>query len=239
MGFIASSSTVTAIAYVTELGRQYLFGNSTKPRFTTDSNGVKIDRFKPVRFSLGDPDSDYNNPNILSAGTIPDISGAFEDTIKGAKGRDLSNIITPGEAAFEQEITSLEYIASTPSIDIDFSKNMSTIPTIYTVQLMTFINGQNVQDGMYSVTPTNYGPTQMKNDELIIILRDATPTQAGYRMRIFFPTSGLNYNKMTIQFEEGLYATGTITETHSKTFNTTGAGLGLFGGINLQNITIE
>lgn len=239
MGFIASSSTVTASAYITELGRQYLFGNSLKPRFATDANGNKIDRFEPVTFSLGDPDSNYKNPLQLSAGTIPDVSGASEDTIKGAKGRDLVNIITPKDASFEQDITTLEYKPSTPTVSIDFSKNLSTIPTIYTIQLITFINGQNIQDGLYTVTPTNYGATQMKNGELTIILRDATPTQAGYRMRIFFPESGSNYNKITIQFEQGLYATGTITETHTKTFNSTGAGLALFGGVNLQNITVE
>jgi hypothetical protein len=237
MGYIASSSTVTATAYLTELGRQYLFGNAAKTRFTTDLNGNKIDRFEPQKFSLGDADTNYKTPMLLSAGTVPDVSGAADDVIKGAKGRDLKNLITPGDATFETEITKLEYKTSIPSIDIDFSKNLSTIPTVYTVQLMTFINGQNIQDGMYTVTPTNYGPTQAKQGELTIVLRDATPTQVGYRMRIFFPTSGSDYNKMTIQFESGQYTSGSITETHSKTFNSN--QIFFIGGLNLENVVVE
>lgn len=237
MGFIASSSTVTASAYLTELGRQYLFGNSKKPRFYTDANGNQVDRFEPVNFSLGDPDVNYQSTVLLSAGTMPDLAGSSQETIIGAKGRDLTNIITPADASFTNTITSLEYKSSTPTVSIDFSKNLTTIPTVYTVQLLTFINGQLTQDGIYNVTPQNYGATQAQNGELSIILRDATASQVGYRMRIFFPGTGSNYNKITIQFESGQYATGSITETYTKTFNS--SQIFLTGGVNLQNIQIQ
>ena len=238
MGFIAPTSAVTASAYITELGRQYLFGNGQKPRFYTDSNGNLVDRFEPVNFSIGDPDTNYNLPiqYQLTGGTIPDLGGNMQETILGAKGRTLTNIITPKDASFQTQITSLQYSSSIPVVNIDFSKDLSTIPTIYTIQLMTYINGQLFQDGIYSVTPTNYGSTQEQNGELAIIIRDATQSQVGYRMRIFFPGSGSHYNKFTIQFESGQYVTGTITETYNKTFSS--SQVGLASSINLQNIKV-
>ena len=243
MGYIAATSATTASAYITELGRQYLFGNGPKPRFYTDSNGVQIDRFEPVNFSVGDPDTNYNLPieYQLAGGTVPDLGGNLQEVILGAKGRALTSLITPKDASFQTQITSLQYSPSTPIINIDFSKDLSTIPTIFTIQLMTFINGQNFRDGMYSVTPTNYGATNAQNGELAIVLRDATQSQVGYRMRIFFPGSGSNYNKLTIQFEAGQYVTGNITETYAKTFSTNQVNLGglNFGGINLQNIEVQ
>lgn len=245
MGFLPSSTTVYAEAYLTELARQYLFGNSSKPRFTTRPDGTKLDRFLVTQFSLGDPDVNYKLPVNLSAGTVPDISGENESALKAAKGRDLSDLITPEDATFENEVDTLEYKTSIPDIRVDFSKPVASIPTIYTVQLLTFINGQNTQDGLYTVTPTNYGPNQASNGELIIPLREATSSQNGYRMRVFFPTSGSDYNKITIQFEVGSYATGSIIETYSKTFKPTTIGgqtsgnLFLSTGLNLQNITIN
>ena len=239
MGFIASTSAVTASAYITELGRQYLFGNSTKPRFYTDANGTQIDRFEPVNFSIGDSDANYSLSvfNQLSGGTVPDLAGSYQQSINGAKGRDLTNIITPKDATFETDVTELLYGTSSPIVAIDFSQSMSTIPTIFTVQLMTFINGQLFQDGIYSMTPTNYGATQEKNGELVILMKEATPSQVGYRMRIFFPGTGDVYNKLTIQFESGQYVSGSITETYTKTFNSN--QIFFTGGINLQNIVVQ
>jgi len=242
MGFIPSSTTIYAEAYLTEIARQYLFGNSTKPRFTTRPDGTKLDRFLVTQFSLSDSDTNYRIAHLLSGGTVPDISGANETALKAAKGRYLTNLISPQDAAFASQITSFQYSTSVPEVRVDFSKPISTIPTVYTVQMLTFINGQNTQDGLYSVTPTNYGPNQLVNGELIIPLRDATPTQSGYRMRIFYPQAGANYNKLTIQFEQGTYATGSIVETYTKTFKpttTTGNGILNATGVNLQNITIS
>ena len=245
MGFIAATSAVTASAYITELGRQYLFGNGPKPRFYTDSSGVQIDRFEPVNFSVGDADTNYNMPIEfqLTGGTVPDLGGNMQEVILGAKGRTLTNMITPKDASFQTQITSLQYKTSIPAVNIDFSKDISTIPTIYTIQLLTYINGQLFQDGIYNVTPTNYGSTFEQNGELAITIRDATQSQLGYRMRIFFPGTGSDYNKFTIQFEQGQYVTGTITETYTKTFSSTQIGTGqlgvAFGGINLQNIQVQ
>jgi hypothetical protein len=252
MGFLPSSSTIYAEAYLTELARQYLFGNSSKPRFTTRPDGTKLDRFLVTQFSLGDPDVNYKLPIKLSGGTVPNISGENETALKAAKGRDLTELITPEDASFENEIEVLEYKSSIPDIRVDFSKPVYTIPTIYTVQLLTFVNGQNTQDGLYIVTPTSYGPNQAVNGELIIPLREPTVNQTGYRMRIFYPTSGSDYNKITVQFEQGFYTTGNIIETYTKTFQPTSnvtnfasGGLTNTGeiinsiGVNLQNITIS
>ena len=37
---------------------------------------------------------------------------------------------------------------------------------------------------------------------LIILIKNPTNTTLGYRLRIFFPKTGNNYNKMTFQFEK-------------------------------------
>jgi hypothetical protein len=167
MGFLPSSTTVYAEAYLTELARQYLFGNSSKSRFTTRPDGTQLDRFLVTQFSLGDPDVNYKLPLNLSAGTVPDVSGENETALKAAKGRDLTDLISPADSTFENNIESLEYKTSVPEVRVDFSKPNASIPTVYTVQLLTFINGENIQDGLYTVTPTNYGPNQLSNGENI------------------------------------------------------------------------
>ena len=76
MGFIASSNTIYATAYLTEVGRQYLF-DQNNIRF--DANGN--DLFQIVTFTLGDPDVNYQVQlpgNLLSSGQVPDISGKGE-----------------------------------------------------------------------------------------------------------------------------------------------------------------
>lgn len=239
MGFIPSGQTVYAQAYLTEKGRQYIFGNSSKSRFATRPDGTRVDRFLVTHFSLGDPDVNYKIPINLSGGTVPDVSGENETALKGAKGRNLDNIITPGDAFFENEVKTLEYKASNPRYRVDFNKPLSSIPTVFTSQLLTIINGTNTQDGMYTMTPTNYGNNQINENELIIPLKQATANQPGYRMRIFFPSSGSNYNKFSVQFEQGFFVAGTITETYTKTFTPDPLQSGnLPAGTNLQNITI-
>ena len=78
MGKITSASTgVYATAYLTEKGRTYLF-NKNNVRF--DSNGN--DLFKIVKFTLGDPDTNYRTSQRLASGDIPDITGKSEGSLK-------------------------------------------------------------------------------------------------------------------------------------------------------------
>lgn len=212
MGFIASAATVTSQAYLTELGRQYLFNGPNKPRYVTLPNGRTIDRLKIERFSLGDPDVNYNLPLLLESGEIPDLSGDNENCVTGAKGRSLNNIISPGQSNIPPEdIASVVYNSTHQQIQYNTNLAPNVIPMVVTQQLTTFIDGIMINDGVYTVTPTNYGSNKLNNNELIIPLQEATSTQDGYRLRIIYPAIGSNYNKITFQFEKASMIRGRIT----------------------------
>lgn len=203
MGAILSSTTVVANAYLTELGRKYLFDSHDTPRYITLDNGQTIDRLQIQRFSLGDTDVNYRIVDQLESGQVPDISGDSESAVKGAKGRTLDNLISPGDTVLSKDsIDTVVYKTTYPDVVWDLGANINTLPTVVTQQLMTFIDGLLVSDGAYNVTPTNYGKIKSVNSELIISIKNPTATAAGYRLRIFFPKTGSNYNKMTFQFEK-------------------------------------
>jgi len=88
MGYIPSATTTSGTAYLTEVGRKYLF-NKGNVRF--DANGV--DLFKIVSFTLGDPDENYNSTVHLTTGEIPDISGESESCLKTATDFLQQNIV--------------------------------------------------------------------------------------------------------------------------------------------------
>lgn len=203
MGAIASAATVYAYAYLTELGRKYLFDSQDTPRYITLDNGQTIDRLQIQRFSLGDTDVNYRMAEQLISGEVPDISGENETAVKGTKGRTLNNLISPGDAVLLKDtIDTVVYKTTTPSVTWDLGANINTLPTVITQQLMTYIDGLLVSDGSYVVNPTNYGKIKSEDAELIIPIKNPTTTSAGYRLRIFFPKTGSNYNKMTFQFEK-------------------------------------
>lgn len=211
MGFIASSTTVYSQAFLTELGRSYVFNSLDKPRYVTLSNGKTIDRLKIERFSLGDSDVNYNLPLNLDSGDIPDLTGENEQCVTGAKGRTLTNIISPGASNIPgTDIETLEYKSTYKQIVFDMVKAANLLPMVTTQQLKTYIDGIFVNDGVYIVTPTNYGPNKLNNNEIIIMIKEPTPITDGYRLRIIFPSTGSNYNKMTFQFEKATVQTGTV-----------------------------
>ncbi len=221
MGFITSSTTVYANAYLTELGRQYLFDSPTKPRYVTLPNGQTVDRLRIERFSLGDPDVNYNIPLLLESGDIPDLSGENEECVTGAKGRMLNNIISPGNSNIPSEdIELVEYKSTQKRVVFNLTAAPNLIPTVITQQLTTFIDGILVNDGVYIVTPTNYGPNKLQNNELIIPLKEPSPTSDGYRLRIIFPSTGSNYDKVTFQFEKSTTQTGIVVNNVSTTIQT-------------------
>lgn len=222
MGFISSSSTVYAQAYLTELGRQYLFNSPSKPRYITLPNGQSIDRLQIERFSLGDPDVNYNLPLLLETGDIPDLSGENEECVTGAKGRMLTNIISPGNSNIPStDIEVVEYRSTQDRVVYTLTSAANLIPVVVTQQLTTFVDGILVNDGVYIVTPTNYGPNKLQNNELVIVLKEPTPTTAGYRLRIIFPSTGSNYDKMTFQFEKSTTQIGQIQNNVSTTVTPT------------------
>lgn len=210
MGLIPSATTVYARAYLTELGRQYLFDSLSNPRYKTMPNGQTIDMLKITRFSLGDPDVNYILPLPLVSGDIPDLSGENENAVTGAKGRNLTNLISPNLANIpDTDVNSVTYGQTQNSINYRTDISPSTFPVVITQQLQTFVDGSLINDGFYTVTPTSYGPNVLTNNELIIVLRQPTLTTPGYRLRIFYPTTGANANKMTFQFERASQLQGT------------------------------
>lgn len=221
MAFLASSTTVYAEAYLTELGRQYLFDSKNKPRYITLSNGQTVDRLKIERFSLGDPDVNYNLALLLESGDIPDVTGDNEGVVTGAKGRTLTNLISPGASTIPStDIETVEYRSTQDNVVFNLNQAANLIPTVITQQLSTYIDGALVNDGVYIVTPTSYGPNVLQNNELIIVLKEPTLTSDGYRMRIIFPSTGTNYNKFTIQFEKATAQTGVLSTSVSTTIET-------------------
>jgi hypothetical protein len=88
MGYIASSTTITARAYLTEKGREYLF-NKNNVRFDSLGN----DLFEIKTFTLGDADINYTSDIDLSTGQVPDISGKNESCLKTAINYQQKNLL--------------------------------------------------------------------------------------------------------------------------------------------------
>jgi|TARA_R110000851_G_scaffold85152_3_gene185296 hypothetical protein len=79
MGFVTSGSSIQGTAYLTGVGRKYLF-NQGNIRFDQEGN----DLFEIKSFALGDPDQNYLVGYNLIAGQVPDISGESEGCLKSA-----------------------------------------------------------------------------------------------------------------------------------------------------------
>tara|TARA_R110000868_G_C10971024_1_gene769927 strand:- start:11602 stop:12318 length:717 start_codon:yes stop_codon:yes gene_type:complete len=201
MGAITSATTVYATAYLTEIGRQYLFQDENHPRFVELSDGTQVDRLQVERFSLGDPDVNYKLPDLLTSGDIPDLSGENEGNITGAKGRTLTNLISPGEAALATESDTLEYTSSKKDIVMDLNKDLSKLETVITQELITLINQEATLEATYDVLPKVFGDLVMKDNELVINLLEPSGGNPGYRMRIIYPSIEEDSNIVTIQFE--------------------------------------
>lgn len=79
MGFVTSGSSIQGTAYLTGIGRKYLF-NQENIRFDEDGD----DLFEIKSFALGDPDHNYSVGTNLLPGQVPDISGESEGCLKSA-----------------------------------------------------------------------------------------------------------------------------------------------------------
>ncbi len=96
MGNVLSSETIYAVAYLTDLGRKYLFDPIGSNRFIPDGNNGTIDSFKITYFSMSDPDYNYNVTSgyALETGDVVNISGKNSDCIKGTILTEESNLIS-------------------------------------------------------------------------------------------------------------------------------------------------
>lgn len=204
MGAISSATTTYATAYLTEIGRKYLFQDENNPRFVEMSDGTQVDRLQIERFSLGDPDVNYKLPDLLTSGDLPDFSGENEGTITGAKGRTLTNLISPEDSVIRTESDTLEYITSEKNIILDLNKDLTKLQTIITQELITLINEEPTLEASYDVLPKTFGDITLKDNELIINLIEPSEGNSGYRMRILYPTIEDDANVFTVQFESAV-----------------------------------
>lgn len=124
MGFISSGTNLTSKAYLTDIGRKYLF-NENNERF--DSNGN--DLFEIKTFSLADPDMNYNSQKKLSAGEIPDISGESEDCIDSIETYEQKNLlvfegIPSTNVSYTTDKDGNELVISTEDLDSNVNLNI-------------------------------------------------------------------------------------------------------------------
>lgn len=106
MGYLASSSTVYARAYLTDTGRAYLF-NQNNTRF--DSNGD--DLFLVRKFAISDSDTNYQTTLLLESGEVPDVTGKSEGCLKTAADYVQRNLIP---YIFENIPTNVDYNTNLP-----------------------------------------------------------------------------------------------------------------------------
>ena len=94
MGQILSSETVYATAYLTFIGRSYLFYPGLRFSATTNAPGY-VDLFQATHFSMSDPDINYNllPTALFESGDVPDVSGKNETCIKGTLVSKEHNLI--------------------------------------------------------------------------------------------------------------------------------------------------
>lgn len=128
MGSVLSSDTIYAVAYLTDLGRKYLFDPINNNRFVSDGNNGMIDAFKVVYFSMSDPDYNYDiTPGIaFETGDVSNVSGKNDDCIKGTildKENNLISVngevngITDVEDVSDVVDTNIPYVLSTDDSD--------------------------------------------------------------------------------------------------------------------------
>lgn len=106
MGYIPSADTVYAVAYLTEIGRNYLF-NKNNNRF--DSAGD--DLFEIKKFALSDGDTNYQTIELLESGEVPDVTGKNEGCLKTMANYVQSNLIA---YIFDSTPTNVEYTTDLP-----------------------------------------------------------------------------------------------------------------------------
>jgi len=122
MGYIPSASSVYAVAYLTDIGREYLF-NENNNRF--DSNGD--DLFEITKFTLSDTDINYKTPVLLETGEIPDITGKSERCLKTTANYVQKNLLA---FVFDDTPTNVEYTTDLSGTPPQLIIEESNIPDI-------------------------------------------------------------------------------------------------------------
>lgn len=109
MGYIPSASSVYAVAYLTDIGRGYLF-NKNNDRF--DSNGD--DLFEIKKFTLSDTDTNYKTLGILlDSGDVPDVTGKSDNFLKTAVNYIQANLVS---YVFDGTPNNVQYSTDLPPV---------------------------------------------------------------------------------------------------------------------------
>ena len=132
MGYIPSASSVYAVAYLTDIGRGYLF-NKNNNRF--DASGD--DLFEIKKFSLSDSDTNYKTSLLLESGEFPDVTGKSEGCLKAAINYVQSNLVA--------------YVFDGTPINIEYS---SDLPPVTNGSPVLSIIADNVTGGLPTSTET-------------------------------------------------------------------------------------
>lgn len=155
MGFIASGSPINTVAYLTQIGRDYLI------------NGSSVD-YRVKYFGLGDSDTNYNiaaeivdsENNILANGFVPNISGDQDGCIKSlANGYTIKHTLQHPQLPIPTVNSTTTYTSpdgtvTTITINPDGSvtqTNTSPDGTVTTTTVFT--------DGTVTTTTTDTGGT--------------------------------------------------------------------------------
>lgn len=106
MGYIPyTSGTTYAVAYLTDVGRAYLF-NKNNDRF----DSVGDDLFEIKKFTLSDTDTNYQTNQLLCSGEVPDITGnKLKGCLKTTANYVQSNLIS---FIFESTDSLIQYKAN-------------------------------------------------------------------------------------------------------------------------------
>jgi len=141
MGYIPSAETTYATAYLTDIGRTYLF-NKNNERF--NSNGD--DLFEIKKFTLSDIDTNYKTSTSLSSGDVPDVTGKSEGCLKTASNFSQTNLVAffyDGAPVNIEYLTDLQTSGAHPTLPITeaslptstetpppFPKQLNTLTTL-------------------------------------------------------------------------------------------------------------
>ena len=112
MGKVSSAITLSSTAFLTEIGRKYLFGKNEfgqSIRFNTDGS----DNFQVTQFGLFDYDRNYKITNNFTTGEMPDVAGTSANhCLKTAPSLAIKNMIMLDGTIPQSYQTNLKYVIS-------------------------------------------------------------------------------------------------------------------------------
>lgn len=150
MGFINKSNKIVLNAFYTQKGRTYYL------------NGTDQEK-KPLYFSLGDSDTNYiigsNSENVLDSGFVPDLSGNYDDCLKGvADGVDLKYHINYSSLNIDNDVKEIRFLNTAHAyeginnltVKVDLGKYISWLKKYGTYSINTTDPFNSIQPNLSS-----------------------------------------------------------------------------------------